>query len=148
MSGYHRLCVRVLGAVLAGCLIAPVGSALAQEEPAATVDMQGISFLPLEVHVGPGALVLWTNSSPLGHTVTADDGAFDSGMLDPGATFSMVFDSPGVYQFYCAPHGAAGLKGMSGVIVVDDPGAVEAAAAEPPATPPQGPAEDEYVPDD
>jgi plastocyanin len=142
MSGYRRLSVRVLGAVLAVSLLAPVASAAAQEEPAAVVDMQGLSFLPLEVHVGPGAMVLWTNSSPLGHTVTADDGAYDSGNVDPGGTFSMVFDAPGVYQYFCAPHGAAGLRGMAAVIVVDDPAAVEAAGAEPGMAPVH-----EYVPD-
>ncbi|HET6315593.1 MAG TPA: plastocyanin/azurin family copper-binding protein [Chloroflexota bacterium] len=133
MSGTFRLCVRSLGAALALCLLIPVSGAFAQDADA-VVDMQGISFLPKEIHVAPGATVLWTNSSPLGHTVTADDGAFDSGMVDPGATFSQVFDAPGVYQYFCQPHGAAGLVGMSATIVVDDPSAepaVEMAADAP-----------------
>ena len=124
MSGLNRLSLRVLGAALAVCLLAPVGSVFAQEADA-TVDMQGLSFVPTEVHVGPGATVLWTNSSPLAHTVTADDASFDSGMVDAGATFTMVFDSPGVYQYFCQPHGSAGLRGMAATIVVDDPGATE-----------------------
>ena len=124
MSGMNRLLLLVLGAALAVCLLAPVGSVFAQEADA-TVDMQGLSFLPKEVHVGPGATVLWTNSSPLAHTVTADDAAFDSGMLDAGATFSMVFDSPGTYQYFCQPHGSAGGRGMAATIVVDDPSATE-----------------------
>ncbi len=124
MSGFNRMYLRVLGAALAVCLLAPVGSVFAQDADA-TVDMQGISFMPIEVHVGPGATVLWKNSSPLSHTVTADDGAFDSGMLDPAATFTMVFDAPGSYQYFCQPHGSAGLHGMSGTIVVDDPAATD-----------------------
>jgi plastocyanin len=146
MSGSHRLCARVLGAALALCLLAPVGSAFAQDADMPTVDMQGISFVPVAIHVAPGATVTWTNSSPLAHTVTADDGAFDSGLLDPGGTFTMTFDSPGAYQFYCQPHGGPGLTGMSGTIIVDDPGAAAEITAPGPVTvAPRAP--DDYQPD-
>src|SRR5947208_9623596 len=133
MSGFNRVCLRVLGAALAMCLLAPVGSVFAQDADA-TVNMQGLSFAPTEVHVSPGATVLWTNNSPLAHTVTADDAAFDSGMLDPGATFTMVFDTPGIYQYFCQPHGSAGLHGMAAKIVVDDSEAVQEITAPGPAT--------------
>jgi plastocyanin len=153
MSGMNRLLLRVLGAALAVCLLAPVGSVFAQEADA-TVDMQGISFVPIEVHVAPGATVLWTNSSPLGHTVTADDASFDSGMLDAGATFSMVFDSPGTYQYFCQPHGSAGGRGMAAKIVVDDPAATEEVLAPeeimapgPATIAPRPRTPDDYVPD-
>jgi plastocyanin len=119
-----------LGAALALCLLAPVGSAFAQEADV-TVNMVGITFVPTVVHVAPGATVLWTNSSPLAHTVTADDLSFDSGSIDPESTFSMAFDAPGTYQYFCAPHGAPGLVGMAATIIVDDPAAmVDPAPAE------------------
>lgn len=63
--------------------------------------------------------MLWTNDDPMQHSVTADDGSFDSGMIDPGGTFSMEFDTPGTFAYYCQPHGAAGGTGMAGIIVVD-----------------------------
>jgi plastocyanin len=113
------MCVRVLGAALALCLLAPVGAASAQAADS-TVEMQIITFSVVEAHVPAGGSVLWANTSTLAHTVTADDGTFDSGSLDPGATFSMTFDTPGSYQYYCQPHGSAGLHGMSGTIIVDD----------------------------
>src|SRR5262252_2951396 len=116
MSASRWLGVRVLGAALALCLLAPVGSAFAQDADA-TVDMSSISFKPPSVHIQPGQTVLWTNSDPFQHTVTADDASFDSGLVDPGATFSQSFDTPGIYQYFCQPHGAAGLVGMSGTIV-------------------------------
>lgn len=135
-----------MGAALAVCLLFPVSSAFAQE--AATVDMQGVSFMPTELHVAPGTPVTFTNSSPLGHTVTADDGSFDSGMVDSGGLWSMTFDSPGVYQYYCQPHGSAGLKGMSATIIVDDPEAVEQPMAAPaPAARPRDMNPTEYTPD-
>jgi plastocyanin len=126
MSDSQRLCARVLGAALAMCLLFPVGSAFAQDADT-PVNMAGLSFAPAEVHVAHGAAVLWTNTSTLAHTVTADDGSFDSGMLNPGDSFRMEFDSPGVYQYFCQPHGAAGLQGMSATIVVDDPDVAPAA---------------------
>jgi plastocyanin len=127
-------------------------TAFAQEADA-VVDMQGISFLPVEIHVAPGATVMWTNSSPLAHTVTADDAAFDSGNLDPGATFAQAFDAPGVYQYFCQPHGSAGLHGMAATVIVDDPGAATDETMAAPEAP--GPATiaprprnpDEYTPD-
>jgi plastocyanin len=119
MSGFHRLCLRVLGVALAVlCLVLPAALAFAQDADA-TVAMQGLSFAPTTVHISPGQTVMWTNSSPLQHTVTADDGSFDSGLIDPDGTFSMTFAAPGTYQYYCQPHGSAGLQGMAATIVVD-----------------------------
>src|SRR5215216_3780911 len=139
MSGLNRMCLRVLGAALALCLLAPAGAVSAQDP--VVVDMQGLTFVPVELHVGPGTTVVWTNSSPLAHTVTADDGSFDSGNIDAGATFEMYFEAPGFYTYFCAPHKSLG---MMGVVVVEDPAAVEAAMNAPG---PAMPAEHEYVPD-
>jgi plastocyanin len=142
MSRLNRTCLRVLGAALALCLLAPVGAASAQEP--VVVDMQGLAYVPVELHVVPGTTVVWTNSSPLAHTVTADDASFDSGNIDAGGTFEMFFEAPGFYTYFCAPHQALG---MMGVVVVDDPAAtgggedVGGAAGPPPAV------EREYVPD-
>src|SRR5206468_11588668 len=112
----------VLGAALVMCLLVPAGSVFAQEADA-TVNMQSLAFGPTVVHITPGQTVLWTNSDPLQHTVTADDASFDSGLIDAGGTFTQEFDTPGTYQYYCQPHGSAGLHGMAATIVVDDPNA-------------------------
>jgi plastocyanin len=123
MFGFRRSGVRVLGAVLAIFLLAPVGSVSAQSADA-TVDMKNLAFAPLEVHIQPGQTVMWTNSEPLQHTVTADDASFDSGLIDQGDTFSQSYDAPGTYPYYCIPHGSAGLKGMAATVIVDDPNAL------------------------
>jgi plastocyanin len=114
-----RFCGRALGAALALCLLLPVGSAFAQDADA-TVQMQGFTFVPTEIHVPAGGTVAWVNSTTFPHTVTADDGSFDSGNLDPTATFTQSFDTPGTYTYFCTPHAALGMKG---VVVVDDPNA-------------------------
>jgi plastocyanin len=102
------------------CLLVPVELAFAQDE-AATVTMQRDSFDPTSVHIAPGQTVVWVNPSPLQHTVTADDGSFDSDLIDPDGTFMLSFDVPGTYQYFCQLHGGAGLDGMAATIVVDDP---------------------------
>src|ERR1051326_1480115 len=104
MSRFRRRCARVLGAALALWLLAPVGSAFAQDSP--IVDMKGLQFNPGAIHIQPGQTVTWTNSDPLQHTITADDGSFDSGLVDAGAVFQQEFDTPGEYQYYCQPHGS------------------------------------------
>jgi plastocyanin len=152
MSGSHRLWLRVLGAALAvACLLVPVELAFAQDADV-TVAMQGVSFAPPTVHITPGQTVLWVNDSPLAHTVTSDDGLFSSSDVEPGGTFTWTADSAGEFQYYCEPHGSAGLKGMSGKIIVDtsavengdapQPAMVEAGSAQPPLVRP-----DEYYPD-
>lgn len=147
MSRTFGFCVRALGAALALCLLIPVSAAFAQDAEA-TVDMQGISFVPREIHVAPGATVTWTNSSPLAHTVTADDGvSFDSGLFGNGETFSQLFDTPGVYAYFCQPHGSAGGIGMSAVIVVDDPNGPAQEAPAPAAVPTRQRNPDDYTPD-
>ena len=120
MSGPHRFGARALGVALAlVCLLAaPVGIALAQDADA-TVTMLDVTFAPTTTHIAPGQTVMWTNSSPVQHTVTADDVSFDSGLIDPGGVFVMSFDAPGTYQYYCQLHGSPGLDGMSATVVVD-----------------------------
>ncbi|HEY2596611.1 MAG TPA: plastocyanin/azurin family copper-binding protein [Chloroflexota bacterium] len=93
--------------------------------------MQGISFDQTEVHVQPGQPVVWSNASGTEHTVTADDGSFDSGDVEAGDQFTVPFDAAGTYPYFCQYHGAAGGVGMSGVIVVDGPSDSGASAPAP-----------------
>lgn len=44
---------------------------------------------------------------------------FDSGNLTNGQSFQHVFDSVGVYPYYCQFHGGPGGAGMSGEITVN-----------------------------
>ncbi|HEC23774.1 MAG TPA: hypothetical protein ENI95_12750 [Chloroflexi bacterium] len=77
------------------------------------------SFNPAEVTVSVGTTVTWEHNGSLPHTVTADDGSFDSDTLRGGDTFSFTFTEPGTYPYYCRFHGGSGGVGMSGVIIVE-----------------------------
>lgn len=57
----------------------------------------------------------WIHGS---HSVTADDGSFDSGVLCKGDTFQHVFGFPGTYGYHCTLHGGRGGVGMSGKVTV------------------------------
>lgn len=123
---YRSITRRLQGAVfglalLAACLqfaAAPISLAQDDAEPDATVKMLPLSFSPAEVHIPAGGTVLWVNTSRLAHTVTADDQSWDSGYVDVGETFSMTFDTPGTYSYYCVPHGGPGI-GMAASVIVE-----------------------------
>ncbi len=117
MFGFRKG-VRVLGAALALSVIVPVATASAQSD-APSVDIKNFAFAPREIHIAPGQTVTWVNDDAIQHTVTADDGSFDSGMMDQGVTFSQEFDTPGTYSYYCQPHGGPGGVGMAATVVVD-----------------------------
>jgi plastocyanin len=78
------------------------------------------SFSPREITVVVGTRVTWTNSGNLPHTVTAENGSFDSGILSTGDTFAFTFNSIGRHAYYCTLHGTHGGEGMAGVIIVVD----------------------------
>jgi len=82
-------------------------------------------FAPRTITIDPDDEVTWRNDGETVHTVTADEGVFDSASLAAGAQFSFTFSQPGTYAYYCAVHGAPGGVGMAGKVVV------RGAAAEP-----------------
>jgi plastocyanin len=105
MSRGTRAC---LGAVLALALTAPTAAA----DPV-SVSVQFAAFGPGQVDVLPGESVAWNNASERRHTVTADDGSFDSGDLLGGDTFTRQFDTVGAYAYHCTVH-----PGMNGEVDV------------------------------
>jgi plastocyanin len=94
------------------------GPASAQAAAGAAVTAQSTTFDPPTLTVPPGTTVTWTNADQVAHTVTADDGSFDTSFFADGQTVSLTFDTPGTYAYYCIPHGAPGGSGMAGLIVV------------------------------
>jgi plastocyanin len=118
MSGLRFNRLRVLGVALVAWLLVPTALASAQGADA-TINMGAQTFDQTEVHVAPGQTVVWRDPDVRTHTVTADDGSFDSGDVTPGKQFAMEFDTPGTYPYYCQYHGGPGGDGMSGILVVD-----------------------------
>ena len=68
------------------------------------VTIQNSAFIPSEVTVMVGGSILWVNDDEAMHTVTGDDGSFDSGDLQPGATFGATFNTVGPQPYHCKYH--------------------------------------------
>lgn len=56
------------------------------------------------VVVGKNNTVTWINNDNAPHTVTADDGSFNSGNLNAGESWTHVFTTPGSYTYHCGYH--------------------------------------------
>jgi len=54
--------------------------------------------------IAAGTSVTWTNLGAQAHTVTAPDGSFDTGLVAPGSTGQVEFDTPGIFSYACTPH--------------------------------------------
>jgi plastocyanin len=70
---------------------------------AGRVSITSGGFSPAELLIAANGTVLWTNNDNAVHTVTADNGFFDSGDLPAGATFTYTF-SRGAYYYHCKYH--------------------------------------------
>jgi LPXTG-motif cell wall-anchored protein len=64
-------------------------------------------FVPATVTIGVGDTVLWTNNGDEPHTATSDPGSdetWDSGIMNPGASFSHTFPQTGTFPYHCDVH--------------------------------------------
>lgn len=71
------------------------------------VPIRGFDFLVDTLRVTAGTRVTWVNcEQPPGeaHTVTSDDGVWDSPLFGVGQTFSRVFNERGTFPYHCIPH--------------------------------------------
>ena len=79
-----------------------------------TVVIHDIAYNPAKVTTKVGDEVVWSfDDNGQAHTVTADDGAFDSGKMTSGQ-FKHTFDKPGEYAYHCEVHPDK----MHGLVVV------------------------------
>jgi plastocyanin len=84
--------------------------------------MKDIAFVAKEMRVSKGTKVIWTNSDSVEHYVNTDAHPShtyypkqNSRALKKGDTFSVTFDTPGVYPYHCSAHAAS----MTGSIIVE-----------------------------
>lgn len=94
----------------------PTTASAAESEPGGaskTIRISNFRFNPSNLEVKVGTRVTWTNQDEYEHTITADDGTFNSGALNVGDAFSFTFEQPGAYAYHCEFH-----SGMKGVIKV------------------------------
>jgi plastocyanin len=95
-----------------------------------------LRFDPDELTVAAGTTLLVANVGGKPHTLTADDGSFDTGIIDPGSeggrfageNASVTLNQAGTFEFHCEVHPAA-MKGVVTVTGEAAPGGAPAQAA-------------------
>jgi plastocyanin len=81
-----------------------------------------LRFDPTDLEVAAGTTLLVANVGGKPHTLTADDGSFDTGLIEPGAqagrfagkNASVTLNQAGTFKFHCEVHPAA----MKGTVTV------------------------------
>jgi len=79
----------------------------------AFVDIRDNFFDNSNITVPINTEVTWINFGNAVHTVTADDGSFNSGNLNKDQSFSRTFNVTGVYKYHCSIH-----PSMTGTVIV------------------------------
>ena len=90
----------------------------------ASVSMAGRAFNPATVTIAAGGSVTFRNDDDRAHTVTAKDGAFNSGTIGEGGSWKRSFKQAGMFSYLCAIH-----PEMTGKVVVEGAGGSGGAAA-------------------
>jgi len=105
----------VIAVVAAAGLLLVASASMHQVRAGGThaVEIADFAFSPPILTITAGETVTWTNADPVVHTATSTSGAFDSGDLDQGESYSVTFTTPGTYDYLCTPHPT-----MTGSIVV------------------------------
>ena len=72
--------------------------------------IKDMAFNPTSISVAVNTTITWTNKDGNAHTVTSNNGIFDSSSLNNGATFSYKFDSVGTFNYHCSIHSSMTAK--------------------------------------
>ena len=89
----------------------PAGSPVSIVSGASTLTTT--AYAPNPITIAVGGTVTWMNNDNTAHTATATAGAFDSGTIAPGASFSRTFTAAGSFPYRCTLH-----PGMVGTVTV------------------------------
>jgi len=68
------------------------------------VDIHNLAYQTEALEVTEATTVVWRNTDPVQHSVIAADESFDSGLIEPGNTFSVTFTEAGEHAYHCMPH--------------------------------------------
>jgi plastocyanin len=102
------------GAVIAGAAFALLfGQVVIAWADDASVGIDNFAFTPETLNVKTGATVTFVNHDDIPHLVVAVDGKYRSKALDTNDKYSVTFDKPGEYAYFCGLH-----PHMKGKIIV------------------------------
>jgi plastocyanin len=91
--------------------------ALPAQAASVLIEARDNVFAPKSRTVAVGDRITWRNSGAVAHEVTANNGAFSSGNIAPGASYSWTATGSGTVGYYCRYHGTA-TSGMTGSVTL------------------------------
>lgn len=68
------------------------------------VTIETLKYSPETIEIRKGDTVKWVNNDLAPHTVTQASDIFNSGAIDPDASWSYTFSQPGTFPYYCTFH--------------------------------------------
>lgn len=87
-----------------------------------TIKMSQIQFMPMNLKINKGTKVTWVNDDDVEHYVNTDSHPAhtyfpdqNSQALSKGDTYSLTFNTPGIYPYHCSAHADS----MIGSIIVE-----------------------------
>lgn len=109
--------VALLGAGCGGATTttteAPAGTVETPLSGTVEVSIKSFAFTPATLVVKKGTVIQITNQDSTGHSLTADDGSFDTGVFSSGKTKTLTMETVGEFAYHCTPH-----PSMTGTITV------------------------------
>jgi LPXTG-motif cell wall-anchored protein len=102
--------VKLAGSALVSSLARPATAHAANDT---SVTISDFKFTPASITIHVGDTVTWTNDGPSAHTATANNGSFNTGVLQKGHSGSHTFTTAGTVTYICQIH-----PFMHGTIVV------------------------------
>lgn len=102
--------VKLAGGALVSSLARPATAHAANDT---SVTISDFKFTPASITIHVGDTVTWTNNGPSAHTATANNGSFNTGVLQKGHSGSHTFTTAGTFTYICQIH-----PFMHGTVVV------------------------------
>lgn len=115
----RKVTVRLTGALVLAVALAACGGSSTPTSPTPTSSTTAVADVTITItgmngansySPNPGTLrvgqkVAFRNADTITHTATADNGAFDTGNIAPGATSAAItLTTAGTFGYHCRPH--------------------------------------------
>jgi plastocyanin len=104
LTGMKRTLNPLAMLIASTALVVLTGASSVSAADTQSVTIDNFAFSPAEATVSVGSTLTWTNQQNARHTTTADDGAWDSGILTSGTSFDFTFAAPGDFAYHCDIH--------------------------------------------
>ena len=85
-------------------LLSSMGLDAAGEPKTHTIVIDAVDYAPKQLTVKSGDTIVWVNKDLYPHTVTAEDGSFDSGPIAGGKSWTHTVKAKGDVPYVCTLH--------------------------------------------